>query len=154
MRNLKRAVAIGFVMAMLLLVSAGAGSLLVGLMALAIIALIAKATSAFAVRDGPWRSDREYRRGRKHEQSKEYLSTFAPAPGCHSDGSLGRICRSSKNRNEKISVIISNAFRRGGGSLASEIQSQFCAYHARDRNRHSVVRCDLHRRESSATSYG
>lgn len=153
MRNLKRAVAIGFATVMVLLVSMGFGSPLVGVMALAILALTAKATSAFAVRDGPERDDPECRRDRKHEQSKKYLSNFAPAAGCHFDGGLGRICRSSKNRNKRNSTTICSALRRFGGSLTSEIRSQFCAYRARDSNQHSIVRCDLHRRESPVEGY-
>lgn len=153
MRNLKRVAAFGFAAIVLLLVSAGVGSPLVGMIALAILALTVKATSAFAVRDGPGRDDPEYRRDRRHEQSKKYLSSFAPAPGCHSDGGLGRTCQGDKRHDERNSVTISSALRRVGGSLTNEIRSQFCAYRARDRNRHNAVRCDLHRRESPTEGY-
>lgn len=153
MRSLKRVAAFGFAAIMWLLVSAGIGSPLVGMIALAILALTVKATSAFAVRDGPGRDDHEYRRDRRHEQSKKYLSDFAPAPGCHSDGGLGRSCQGNKRHNERNSVTIGSALRRVGGSLTNEIRSQFYVYRARDQSRHNAVRCDLHRRESPAEGY-
>ena len=148
MKTLIRAIAAGIAVGMLMLATVGLSPWLVGMMAFAILALVAKGHMASAARDGP-----------RHKKSLFYhdqfgvqfqRSDFAMAPMSRSYAGMGPICRSVK----MIARRIHDGCARRLAGLNAKIKTMYRMYNARDSGGYrTVVQASLHGRESLALGY-